>query len=239
MLCSKRCAHRSASSNWSAKLRLCAMVAVLVFSLTNPASFPQATSCRARLAHGFLGGRFHGWRVPLFVLPPKLLEQKQVHLVFLAVAGPLARNDVPQICDRKTVLDDGPLFGFAKAGDPVRRMDQVQVERASFKLHKISPVENFLPDEGGNLKADGIEGAEHPHCIMPIFRQEKVHILRNGRVAQQNRAAFADEQIFDPVGGTGGGDRYRLLGGKLTFRHEDWAPANSPDNAAASGTTAG
>src|SRR5260370_7098109 len=125
-------------AKWVKQAGACALWASSFSWRTNPALFPRAASCRAWLGRGFLGGRFQGWPVPVFVLPPKLLEQKQVHLVFLAVAGPLARNDVPQICDRKTVLDDGPLFGFAKAGDPVRRMDQVQVERASFKLHKIS-----------------------------------------------------------------------------------------------------
>ena len=55
----------------------------------------------------------------------------------LTVAGRLAGNDVVQMADGETLDLDAPLPGVFEALDPIRREDQVQIERPVFELDKV------------------------------------------------------------------------------------------------------
>ncbi len=92
-------------------------------------------------------------------------------------------------------------------------MDQVQVKRAAFELDQINASEELRLDPAGKLESDGFKRADHASGIFAILWEEDIHVLSGGGVSQQNCAALADEQIVHLVGGAGGGNLNRLVGG--------------------------
>jgi hypothetical protein len=132
-----------------------------------------------------------------FKLQPEQLEKMEVETILHSSTGLLARDDVTKVGDGEDVFLNVSGLGFGKTFDPIWRKDQIEVERAVFELNKIFASDDFSPGVVVEHEAKLKQGFDHAFAIFGRLRGEYIDILSGARIAEQNGAAFADEEILN------------------------------------------
>jgi len=148
--------------------------------------------------------------VLLFVFLPESFEQWQVDQVFLSATGLLAGDDVAQVGHPEKAHREAAGSGLLEAGDAIRCEDEIDIKRTGLDLDEVLAGENLLFQLRAHLEPDAPQRQNNPTPVLGRPRGENVHVLRRPRIAQEDGAALADEQVVHALVVEGLGDFLRL-----------------------------
>lgn len=135
-----------------------------------------------------------------FIFQPEQLQQVQVQPVLHASAGLLAGNDVAEVGDREDVFADGSGFCLVETLDAVGGEDEVEVEGAVLELDEVFAANDFSLGVLVECKAKAKKRFYHASAVFLGLCGEDVHILSGAGIAEEDGAAFTDEEVVNACG---------------------------------------
>lgn len=130
------------------------------------------------------------------ILGSERFQEFQIQKIFGAATGSFARNNILECRDRKFFVANATPLGRSKVSDAIRSVDQINIERTCFELDEITSVTNGPLQFSGQSKSELAQRPDDFSCVLLRLGQEKINVLGYSRIAEQDRAALSDEQVF-------------------------------------------
>ena len=145
------------------------------------------------------GSRKKRFGMGAFIFLGKFLELVNLIEVLGTRCGAFAGNDVLQVGNRKSFVLDGTRFCRWIILDPIRREDKIDIKRAVFDLDEIFSLQDSRPQGLIQFEAQPFQRMRQTLRVFPIFRHVNINILGRAGISQDERSAFANEKIVNPL----------------------------------------
>jgi len=120
--------------------------------------------------------------------------------IFSPIRGALAGDDIVQMANGETFYFDAPAPGILEIVDAIRRKDKIKIEGAVLQLNEILSPKHLLLFGRRKRESQLAQGHSEPGTVFQSLIDIEIRILGGVRVAEKDRARFAEKKIPHFVG---------------------------------------